>query len=70
MFSISPAPLGITAIAVSVVFVFLDIVAIALRVWARKIKKRAFDATDYLIFGALVCTPGFKLLFSSSYRPN
>ncbi|KAF2445454.1 hypothetical protein P171DRAFT_430869 [Karstenula rhodostoma CBS 690.94] len=60
MLSIPPAPLGIAAVAVAVVFVFLDFAAVVLRLWAKKIKQRPLDATDYLILGALVCVPAFS----------
>lgn len=47
-------PLGIEVLAISSVGIFIDLVAISLRLWSRKLRKRKFDAGDFLIIAAWV----------------
>lgn len=54
MFSFRGNPEGVKLLAVVVVFLTLAIIAVALRVWARRIKRAALQLNDYYIFLALV----------------
>lgn len=48
---------GIVLIVVSSVFPALSIVAICLRIWARRLKGTTLDWSDYTIFFTMVGTP-------------
>lgn len=54
MFSFRGNPEGVKLLAVVVIFLTLAIIAVALRVWARTIKRAALQLNDYYIFLALV----------------
>ena len=46
---------GITEIVIGTVFVALDILAVGLRFWSRRLKRRKLQFNDYTIIAALVC---------------
>jgi hypothetical protein len=54
MLSIAPSSLGITAVVVCAVFVFLDLCAVVFRLWAKRIKRKRYDLSDYFIMVAMV----------------
>ena len=47
-------PKGTQRIAVEVVFLVLDIVVLAMRLWSRKLKQRPFEFNDFAIIAAVV----------------
>ena len=54
---VKPAsPGAIKLIAVGAVFQILAIIAFALRVWARKLKRRSLDASDWFILASSIVT--------------
>ena len=46
---------GITVIVIASIASFLAVVAIGLRIWARKLKKANLDASDWTCMAGLVC---------------
>lgn len=53
---------GRTLVATSVIFQCLALLAVALRVRAAFIVARKFQAHDYLIFAAIVCSLGYFVI--------
>ncbi|KAL6702553.1 hypothetical protein ACN47E_001550 [Coniothyrium glycines] len=47
-----PNPVGRAVVIIAVTFTFIDLVFIALRLWARRLKIVKLDASDYLIVAA------------------
>jgi hypothetical protein len=47
-------PTGIAVLSVSSVGIFIDFIAIGLRFWSRKLKRKGLDIGDYLIVIAWV----------------
>jgi hypothetical protein len=47
-------PTGIAVLAVSSVGIFVDLIVIGLRLWARRLKRKRLDIGDYLIIIAWV----------------
>ena len=46
---------GVMLVAVTSAFLALALVAVALRVWSRRLKRTALVTNDYLVLLALVC---------------
>jgi hypothetical protein len=45
---------GVAVLSASSVFIFTDLIAIGLRLWSRKFKRKGLDIGDYFIVVALV----------------
>ncbi|KAK8054431.1 hypothetical protein PG996_013732 [Apiospora saccharicola] len=61
--SVPTLPAGaILHLIVSTIFFTLDIIAVALRFWARLIQRKAVSANDYLIVASLVVTGGVNVI--------
>ena len=54
---------GVMLVSVSAVFLGLAVLAVALRVWSRHLKKRSLNPNDYLILLALVWTLTISNIF-------
>lgn len=48
---------GTSAVVVQIVFEILAIIAIALRIWSRRLKRKSFVLNDYAAIVALVGVP-------------
>lgn len=55
---------GTQRIIVEVVFLALDFIAVGLRLWARRLKRRSLEFNDYAILAALVLALDSALLFN------
>ena len=55
-------------IALAVIFSFLSLIAVGLRLWARRIMKARYSLDDYFIFVALVITitSGFTIVYGTA----
>lgn len=51
---LSQDPVRVTHVAVLSVFSFVAVVAVVLRLWARKLSKNLWEANDYLVIVGLV----------------
>ena len=56
----SQDPTRVMHVAVLSVFSFLALVAVILRLWARKIRRKEWEANDYLIIVGLVGVAPFR----------
>lgn len=54
IFPIKDNPKGLARVSVESVFLALDFIAIALRLWASRLKRKSLAINDYAIFIALV----------------
>jgi hypothetical protein len=65
MIGINPAPLGVTAVVLSVIFIVVDTIVLGLRLWAKKIKRKQFDLSDYFVIVAWVRISEIKSVSNS-----
>ena len=56
----SQDPTRVVHVAILSVFSFLALVAVILRLWARKIQRHKWEANDYLIIVGLVGVAPFR----------